>query len=100
MTSKRTFNITALVMLGLTTMSMMTGCPAGTKTSVDLGVQVTVTPDGCKEDRTATSAPPDLAVLDCTSVQGGGTVRILFPRQEWQSMKGRRFGEIDAGPGK
>lgn len=88
------------IIFGCIAATFILGCPPGTKTSIDLGVQVNVDPQHCKEDRTKPDAPPDLALLDCTSIQGGGTVRILFPRQEWHSIKQRGIGSVDAGPGK
>lgn len=72
---------------------LLLGCPPGTKSSVDLTVQVD--PEHCKEDKDVTTTPGDLALLDCTTV--GGTVHVQFPRKEWYAM---RFGVPDAGPGK
>ncbi len=86
----------AMVILGVL------GCPPGTKTSVEAGVSVKVD-SFCKEDRTSPAAvqqPPDLALLDCPSVEGSGTVRVLFPRKAWLTIRHEGLGAIDAGPGK
>jgi len=61
---------------------------------------VVITTASCVEDRQTTTTPPDLALLDCSTADGGAVTHVLFPRQEWLSMKQRGIGSVDAGPGK
>jgi len=102
--SRRGFMFSALIALIFTSISMLVGCPAGTKTSVDFTGVIKIGPDNCREDRTsetAVAAPPDQTLLTCdTGVTGevGTTVRVLFPRKAWYDM--RTYGAVDAGPGK
>lgn len=88
-----------LSLVGLS-IPLLTGCPAGTKTAVEIHGVVKVDGDHCKEDRgspDAVNLSPELTLLDCTSGEVGGVVRIVFPRKAWYEVKEK---PVDAGPGK
>jgi hypothetical protein len=97
MPSRHAFRLFAALSLASTAMTMLVGCPAGTKTSVEAGVTAVIDPANCKEakeDKGGTSV-----LLDCTTVTGTGIIRIEFPRKGWFDIKLSHSG-VDAGPGK
>lgn len=81
---------------GMIALLAMLGCPPGTKTSAEF--HVTVSADACKEDRTG-PAEPEFVMLECPKVEGGGVIRVQFPRREWWNMRAHDA-RTDAGPGK
>lgn len=103
--SKRVFNLFATFVLATTAMTLIAGCPPGTKTSAEVGVSVKVDPAHCREQRGAApdaSATDTLVVgnenvmLDCVALEGGGTIRISFPRKAWWAI---RLADVGANPG-
>jgi hypothetical protein len=70
----------------------------GPKTTV--GASVQVDPKHCQEKPDQAVGPQaEFAVLDCiTSAEAH--IEIVFPREEWHSLKRRGIGVVDAGPGK
>jgi hypothetical protein len=75
-------------------------CPKTPTVSAPDPKTVVISAGSCKEDRQVTTTPPDLALLDCTTADGKAIDHVLFPREEWQNMKRRGVGAVDAGPGK
>lgn len=97
MPSRHAFRLFAAMVMASTAMTMLVGCPAGTKTTVQAGVTAVVDPEHCqeaKEDRGGNAV-----LLDCTTLTGSGVIRIEFPRKSWWDLKLSHSG-IDAGPGK
>lgn len=97
MPSRRVFNVVAFLSLASVATTMMVGCPAGTKTTVQAGVTAVVDPANCHEAKEDLGGPAVL--LDCTTVTGSGVIRIEFPRKNWWDLKLSHSG-VDAGPGK
>ncbi len=95
--SRHAFRLFAALSLASTAMTMLVGCPAGTKTTVQAGVTAVIDPVNCKEAREDRGGSSVL--LDCTTVTGTGTIRIEFPRKTWWDLKLAHSG-VDAGPGK
>jgi hypothetical protein len=94
-------NATVWSLTAFVTVAALSACPKGGGSIYKTGQDPTlnISPVSCVEDRSVTQAPPDLALLNCQTSDGGIT-HVLFPRQEWVSMKGRGIGFFDAGPGK
>jgi hypothetical protein len=98
--SRRAPYLYLLVSLASLSIPLLTGCPAGTKTAVEIHGVVKIDGEHCKEDRQSQEAvnlSPELTLLDCTSGEVGGVVRIVFPRKSWYEVKEKA---VDAGPGK
>lgn len=95
--NRNAFRLFAILALAGPMTTVLVGCPAGTKTTVQAGVTAVIDPEHCKEareDRGGTSV-----LLDCMTVTGSGVIRIEFPRKTWWDLKLAHSG-IDAGPGK
>jgi hypothetical protein len=104
MPSRFAFRFRSFVMLTSLATSLLVGCPAGTKTTVEAGIIATIDPSKCSEVRPDAGAPAvssgDTLLLDCANLTGSGTIRIEFPRKAWWDAKLSRVPSIDAGPGK
>lgn len=84
--------------LALALTCLVLGCPPGTQTAAEFTVKVSA--DLCKEDTSGPSSPENVT-LSCPKVEGGGTVRIVFPRKEWWAIKIRtREPFLKPDPGK
>lgn len=97
MPSRHVFRLFTAFTLATTAMTLLVGCPPGTKTTVQAGVTAVIDPEHCqeaKEDRGGNAV-----LLDCTTVTGSGVIRIEFPRKSWWDLKLSHSG-VDAGPGK
>ena len=75
----------------LTSASCLLACPSGTKVSADLDVKVD--PKACHEDPTHAAAltargalTDDLVSLLCSSIEGGASVHVEFPRRAWHDL--------------
>ncbi len=97
MPSRHAFRLFAAVMVATTAVTMLVGCPPGTKTTVQAGVTAVIDPEHCKEAREDRGG--NAVLLDCTTVTGSGVIRIEFPRKSWWDLKLSHSG-VDAGPGK
>lgn len=95
--SRHAFRATLFVSILSLMTGVLVGCPAGTKTSVQVGVTAVVDPEHCREAKEDRGG--DAVLLDCTTVTGSGVIRIEFPRKNWWDLKLAHSG-IDAGPGK
>lgn len=92
----------------LATTALLNGCnqacpsPAtgpGEKDTHTIQASVRVALDACAENRHVVSGNGEFATLDCFGGDAG-TLRILLPRKQWQSMKQDGVGLVNAGPGK
>lgn len=100
---KSPFLVTALLSVLSIFVTVTTGCPQGTKTTVEAGLSANVDPAHCQEVRgDAGEVPGQNVALDCASLSGTGTIRIVFPRSAWWDIKiaSSDAGPADTGPGK
>lgn len=92
--------------LAFTSAALLLACPSGTKVSGDLDVRVD--PALCHEDPTHAAAlnargalPGDLVDLLCSSIDGGLSVHVQFPRRAWHDLvAGTADGGAKSFPGK
>lgn len=95
-----------LCLVGSALCLTMLGCPPGTKVAADLDVKVD--PSSCREDPAHAAAlsargslSNDLVSLACTSLDGGVSVHVEFPRKTWHEMVDRtEDGGAKTFPGK